>query len=140
MIELAGLVEDLQDEIINTYYNYKSSLNQIKDTRSRLILYNKNYNNALKDGEILDIAVSSSLYDNMVLEEYNCMQNATKYHMKLQRLAGKKTVDNLNLYQYNFNTALFKTKANENKVIQPKILKKTILQIRDKKEVKSIEK
>lgn len=115
LIELAGLVEDLQDKIISAYYNYKSSLNQLKETRSRLILYNKNYNKALDTGDILDISVSSSLYDNMMLEEYQYMQLATKYHLELQRLAGKKTVEKLNLYQYNFNAALFKTNGGNSK-------------------------
>lgn len=109
LIELAGLVEELQDRLINAYYNYKSSLSQVKDSRSRLLLYNKNYTKALDSGDILDISISSTLYDNMVLEEYYYKQQAKKYHLELQRLAGKKTVANLNLYQYNFNSALFKT-------------------------------
>ena len=113
LIELAGLVENLQDEIISAYYNYKGSLNQIKDSRSRLILYNKNYNKALDNGDILDISISSALYDNMALQEYYSTQLATKYHLELQRLAGKKTVANLNLYQYNFNSALFKNKGGK---------------------------
>ncbi len=41
LIELAGMIESLQDQIINSYYNYKMALNQIKDTRQRLVLYNK---------------------------------------------------------------------------------------------------
>ena len=110
LIELAGLVEDLQDKIIDAYYNYKGSLSQIKESRQRLLLYNKNYSKALDNGDILDISISSSLYDNIVLQEYYYMQSAKKYHLELQRLAGKKTVANLNLYQYNFNTALFKDK------------------------------
>ena len=32
LIELAGLVEDLQDTIISTYYNYKNALNAIKSS------------------------------------------------------------------------------------------------------------
>ena len=32
LIELAGMIESLQDQLINLYYNYKMSLNQIKDT------------------------------------------------------------------------------------------------------------
>ncbi|MFA7657955.1 MAG: hypothetical protein WCY19_00815 [Candidatus Gastranaerophilaceae bacterium] len=111
LIELAGLVEDLQDKIIDAYYNYKGSLGQIKESRQRLLLYHKNYSKALDTGDILDISISSSLYDNMVLQEYYHMQNAKKYHLELQRLAGKKAVANLNLYQYNFNTALFKDKG-----------------------------
>lgn len=113
LIELAGLVEDLQDKIIDAYYNYKSSLSQIKESRQRLILYHKNYSNALDTGDILDISISSALYDNMTLQEYYNLQTAKKYHLELQRLAGKKTVANLNLYQYNFNSALFKGKQNQ---------------------------
>lgn len=113
LIELAGLVESLQDEIITAYYNYKSNLSQVKDARSRLLLYNKNYNKALDTGDLLDISISSSLYDNMVLQEYYYKQSAKKYHLELQRLSGKKVVANLNLYQYNFNSALFKNKGGK---------------------------
>jgi hypothetical protein len=110
LIELSGLVEDLQDKIIDSYYNYKGELGQIKESRQRLLLYHKNYSKALDTGDILDISISSSLYDAMTLQEYSHMQNAKKYHLELQRLAGKKTMDKLNLYQYNFNSALFKSK------------------------------
>lgn len=113
LIELAGLVEDLQDKIIDAYYNYKGSLGQIKESRQRLLLYHKNYSKALDSGDILDVSISSSLYDAMVLQEYNNMQNAKKYHLELQRLAGKKVVSKLNLYQYNFNSALFKDKGKK---------------------------
>lgn len=108
LIELAGLIENLQDKIIDAYYNYKSSLTQLKETRERLLLYNKNYSKALDTDDLLEITISSSLYDNMALEEFYYMQNAKKYHLELQRLAGKKVVDNLNLYQYNFDSALVK--------------------------------
>lgn len=108
LIELAGLIENLQDKIINAYYNYKSALTQLKETRSKLILYNKNYTNALERDDLLEITISSSLYDNMALEEFYYLQNAKKYHLELQRLAGKKVVEGLNMYQYNYNTTLFK--------------------------------
>lgn len=107
MIELAGLIENLQDKIINSYYNYKSSLTQLKETRSRLLLYNKNYSKAMDEDDLLEITISSSLYDNMVMEEFYYLQQAKKYHMELQRLAGKKAVDALNMYQYNTNTAFY---------------------------------
>ncbi len=108
LIELAGLIENLQDKIIDAYYNYKSSLTQLKETRAKLLLYNKNYSKALETEDLLEITISSSLYDNMALEEFYYMQNAKKYHLELQRLAGKKVVDKLNLYQYNFDSALVK--------------------------------
>ncbi len=110
LIELAGLVEDLQDTIIATYYNYKNSLVMIKETRERILLYAKNYDKAQKNGDILDLTISSTLYDNMIIQEYEEVQNAKKYHAELQRLAGKTAVDKLTLYQFDFNSALFKDK------------------------------
>lgn len=111
LIELAGLVENLQDKIITAYYNYKSSLSQLKETRQRLLLYNKNYANALDEEDLMEIAISSSLYDNMRIEEFYYMENAKKYHLELQRLAGKKVVDKLNLYQFNYNSTLLGEKG-----------------------------
>ncbi len=111
LIELAGLVESLQDKIITAYYNYKSSLSQLKETRQRLLLYNKNYAKALDDEDLMEITISSALYDNMRVEEFYYMENAKKYHLELQRLAGKKVVDKLNLYQFNVNSTLVGEKA-----------------------------
>ena len=108
LIELAGMVEDLQDSLISSYYNYKSTLAQLKDTRSKMILYNRNYSKALIGNDILEIAISSSLYDGMRIQEFNLEQSAKKYHIQLQRLAGKKAVDSLELYQYYFNSVLYK--------------------------------
>ena len=111
LIELASLVENLQDKIITAYYNYKSSLSMLKEARQRLLLYNKNYAKALDDEDIMEISISSSLYDNMRVEEFNYMEQAKKYHLELQRLAGKKVVDRLNLYQFNAESTLVGEKA-----------------------------
>ena len=106
LIELAGLVETLQDKIISAYYNYKNALIQLKEVRSRELLYNKNYAKAMDEEDFMEIAISSALYDDVVIDEYYYMQKAKKYHLELQRLAGKKVVEKLNLYQYNYNAAL----------------------------------
>ena len=108
LIELAGLVENLQDKIINAYYNYKNVLLQLKEVRSRELLYSKNYMKAMDNEDFLEIALSSSLYDDVLIEENYYLQLAKKYHLELQRLAGKKVVDKLNLYQFNYNSALIK--------------------------------
>lgn len=110
LIELAGLIETLQDNLIATYYNYKNSLIMIKDTRERILLYSKNYDKAQKQGDVLDLTISSTLYDNMIIQEYEEVQNAKKYHAELQRLAGKSAVDKLHLYQVDFNALLVKDK------------------------------
>ena len=44
----------------------------------------------------------------MRIQEFNLEQSAKKYHIQLQRLAGKKIVDSLELYQYDFNSVLYK--------------------------------
>lgn len=106
LIELAGLVENLQDKIINAYYNYKGCLSQLKEIRSRALLYNKNYAKAMDEEDFLEISISSSLYQDIQIEEEKYLQLAKKYHLELQRLAGKKVIDNLNLYQYNYDSAL----------------------------------
>lgn len=110
LIELAGMIESLQDQIINSYYNYKMALNHIKDTRQRLVLYNKNYSNAIKSNNKMEIIVSGALYDDLLFEEQEQINEAKKYHMDLERLAGKKTVQNLNLHQYGFKDELFAQK------------------------------
>lgn len=100
LIQLAGTIEELQEKIISSYYEYKGALNKLKDTRARIILYNKNYSNALKNNSITELIVSSALYEEMQLQEYKQEQEAKKCYLSLERLAGKKTVDSLILSQY----------------------------------------
>lgn len=108
LIELAGMVESLQDSLISSYYNYKNTLSLLKDARSKMLLYSKNYSNAIDSKDILEIAIWSSRYDSMRLREFNLEQAAKKYHVQLQRLAGKKAVDALELYQYDFDSVMYK--------------------------------
>ena len=115
LIELAGMVEDLQDALISSYYNYKNTLTLLKDTHSKMLLYSKNYSNALDGKDILEISISSSLYDSMKLREFNLEQNAKKYHIQLQRNTRKKAVDSLELYQYDFDNMLYKGNGEEAK-------------------------
>lgn len=108
LIELACMIEDLQDTLISSYYNYKNTLTQLKAVRSKMILYSRNYANAEASDDVLEFAISASLYDSMKLKEYDLEQAAKKYHIQLQRLAGKKMVDSLEMYQYDFDTILYK--------------------------------
>lgn len=109
LIQLAGTIEDLQEKIISSYYQYKGALNKLKDTRSRIILYNKNYSNALQNNSLTELAISSALYEDMQLQEYRQEQDAKKYYMALERLAGKKAVDSLILSQYALKNELINT-------------------------------
>ena len=56
-IELASLIEDLQDEIIVDYFKYKGALTKLKKCREQILLHNKNYSNALSENNSLDISI-----------------------------------------------------------------------------------
>lgn len=98
-IELASLVESLQDEIIVEYYLYKGALIKLKKCREQMLLYNKNYSDALAKNNSLDIAITSSQYEKELIEEYKLKQEVKKHRLALTRLAGKKTVEDLNVVQ-----------------------------------------
>ena len=106
LIELAGVIEDLQDDIIKSYYGYKSSLTQIKETREQILLYNKNFNNATKSNDTLEMFLSEHLYEKAILREEQETYQAKKYLLELQRLSGDKAIEKLNLYQYTLKNEL----------------------------------
>lgn len=114
LIELASMVEELQDSLISSYYNYKSTLTQLKGVRSKMILYSRNYASAQQSADIMELSISTALYDSMRLQEFELEQAAKKYHIQLQRLAGKKAVDGLDMYQYDFDSVLYKSKDGGN--------------------------
>ncbi len=114
LIQLAGTIEELQEKIISSYYEYKGALNKLKDTRSRIILYNKNYSRALQNKSITELVVSSALYEDMQLQEYKQEQEAKKCYLSLERLAGKKAVDSLILSQYALKNQLVNTEKISN--------------------------
>ena len=69
-----------------------------------------------KEDIIRDCFYKSKYLD--IINEYNNGEHnkeylAKKYHIQLQRLAGKTAVDSLELYQYDFNSVLFKDNTNK---------------------------
>lgn len=106
LIELASMVEKLQNDLLNAYYNYKSSLVQLKNVRSRIILANKNLHDAQRTNNKMETMISSNLYDNLLIEEMQVKRKIWCHQLQIQRLAGVDAVKNLNLYQYALNTEL----------------------------------
>lgn len=104
MVELAGLIEELQDDIVTSYYGYKGSLIRLREIRSDILLYNSNYSKALDMNNTLEITVSSALWDEACIREKEAIEEVKKYQMLLERLAGSDTVSSLELIQYNFDT------------------------------------
>lgn len=103
-IELASLIEDLQDEIIVDYFKYKGALTRLKKCREQILLHNKNYSKALEEGNSLDITITSAQWDEELIEEFKLKQEVKKYQLALIRLAGKQTVKDLNIAQFDLTT------------------------------------
>ena len=97
LIQLAKLIEDLQNKLINNYYDYKSSIEALKVCRQNIILQNKNYSDALKSNNSISIIASSALYDKELLNEMKLKQQIKLSRLELERLAGSETVDKLTL-------------------------------------------
>ena len=67
-------------------------------------MHNKNYSQALTNNNSLDISITSAQWEEELIEEYRLKQEVKKYQMALIRLAGKKTVDDLNVAQFDLTT------------------------------------
>jgi len=97
LIQLAKLIETLQDKIIKNYYDYKSSIEALRVCRQNLILYNKNYNDSIRSGNYIAIVANSALYDKELLNELRLKEQIKLYRLDLERLAGSETVSNLTM-------------------------------------------
>ena len=65
---------------------------------------------------IISLNTSAKLmWEKLINQEFNLEQAAKKYHLQLQRLAGKKAVDSLELYQYDFDSVLYKDVEKDTK-------------------------
>ena len=84
----------------SVYYKRIEFLTKLKRCREQLLLHNKNYSDALKNNNSLDISITSSQWEEELIEEYRLKQEAKKYQLALTRLAGKKTVNELNVAQF----------------------------------------
>lgn len=97
LIQLSELVEELQNNLVKSYYDYKDSINSLKDCREKMIVEQKNYDIALKDNNKFYMVVSSAMYDDKLLEEIQIKETVKLNRLRLERLAGHEAVEQLNL-------------------------------------------
>jgi len=97
LIQLAGLIEELQNKLIKSYYDYKSAMESLRSCRQQLLVANRNYNEALKSKDSTSIIVTSAMYDKQRMEEIKLVQKAKIHRLELERLAGSEAVSNLAL-------------------------------------------
>ena len=101
LIQLASLIEDLQNNLVKNYYSYKSSIELLKDCRAKLAIYKKNYNNAVAKKDQANILVTKSMYENQQMEELRLKNQIKTARIELERFAGEEVVNNLNLVKAN---------------------------------------
>jgi len=97
LIQLASLIEDLQNNLIKNYYLYKSAIELLKDCRSKLAVYKKNHRQAVAQNDQANILVTKSMCEKQQLEELKLVNQIKMARIELERFAGAEVVDNLNL-------------------------------------------
>lgn len=97
LIQLSELVEGLQDNLVKSYYDYKNSINSLKECREKMIVEQKNYDIAIREDNKFYMIVSSAMYDDKLLEEMQLKETVKLNRLKLERLAGHEAVEQLNL-------------------------------------------
>ncbi len=97
LIQLARLIESLQDRIIKNYYEYKGDLEAYKIAKNNTEKFNREYSLALETGDISEIVTSSTMYNRAKRNETQIKQKIKLTRLQLERLAGVEAVDGLNL-------------------------------------------
>ena len=87
--------------MIKNYYEYKSSIDLLKDCRAKLAVYNKNYQLAVKENNQANILVTKSMYEKQQIEELKLKNKIKTARIELERFAGEEVVNNLNLINAN---------------------------------------
>lgn len=96
-IQLAGLVDELKGRLIQTYTDYKNTLQSLADARELSIKNNTLYSKTLQgDDELAKVAAASAYY-KAHLQETRLLQKAKLYRMQLERIAGKDAVKSMML-------------------------------------------
>ena len=101
LIQLASLIENLQDNLIKNYYAYKSSIELLKDCRAKLAVYDKNHKLAVQANNQANILVTKSMYEKQKIEELKLKNQIKTARIELERFAGEEVVNELNLINAN---------------------------------------
>lgn len=96
-IQLAGLVDELQAKLVQTYHDYKNTLQSLATAHEQSVSSNRIYHDALQSGNDLAILASASAYYKAVLNETELKQKAKLNRLRLERLAGDEALQKLKL-------------------------------------------
>lgn len=110
-IQLAGLIDDLQRQVLQSYQQYRLTLNSLADAHQKTLGYNQGYTEALSHSEavlqsdkhnvsvnrVLLLMSSGAAYHKAQLHEEELRHKAMELRVKLERMAGNETVKALAL-------------------------------------------
>jgi hypothetical protein len=97
LIQLTSFIEELQNNLIKTYFNYKNALESLMLERKNLSLQEQNYKKALESKDQTAIIIASALYDKSRQAELRIRQQVKVHRVELERHAGIDAVSQLNL-------------------------------------------
>jgi|GEM_PF-733153 len=118
LIQLARLVEDLQNKTIKNYYSYKGNLEAYKIAKQNVVKHNRMYSKAFESNNLAQIITSKSLYDEAFLTEKKLKQKIKLNRLLLERLAGVEVVNDLNLGKVSLLNDLQDTQPKPEKEIK----------------------
>jgi hypothetical protein len=96
-IQLAGMVDDIQGRLIHTYHDYKNTLQALSNAHHLAIKNSNLFSKAKASGSDVAVMAAGTAYYKALLNETGLRQKAIIYRLQLERLAGKETVDKLQL-------------------------------------------
>lgn len=96
-IQLAGLVDELQGKLVQTYHDYKNGLQALTSAHQVTLHNNSLYNKALSTKNDLAILAASSAYYKALLNETELRQKVKISRLRLERLAGEAALGQIKL-------------------------------------------
>ena len=107
----ADTVVVLENKILGKPKDEAHALQMLKDLsgKKHFVVTSISIVDSETRNSVTELVVSSALYEDMQLQEYKQEQEAKKYYLSLERLAGKKAVDSLILSQYALKNQLLDT-------------------------------
>ena len=96
-IQMAGLIDDLKMKLIQTYQNYKNSLQTLAESHQTTVKNNNLYSKALASKNDLAIMAAGTAYYQALINETGLRQKGKLQRLALERLAGPDAVSQLEL-------------------------------------------
>jgi hypothetical protein len=94
-IQLAALIDQLRGSLIQSYHEYKATLQSLSAAEQTANTANTAYAKALEGKDPLGIMITASAYYKAQTQETHLMQKAKCLRLQLERLAGTEAVSQL---------------------------------------------